>query len=192
MINFLRTAQPLLNKVSTGLLAAASLAAFLNPQSASAVEVFVPGYGLYDIQVQNEFFTDLNPPASSMPWWGNQAAANDFATAAGPELGAQYENLGPFFAWAFVNDTTVYTDAFCNEQPCFDSVGEANTAFSFGPESPSLIGNPDPFTPYPWATATAVPGPLPILGAAAALSYSRKLRNRIKNSKMLPIVSSPN
>lgn len=29
----------------------------------------------------------------------------------------------------------------------------------------------------------AVPGPLPILGAAAAFGYSRKLRKRIKASK---------
>ena len=29
----------------------------------------------------------------------------------------------------------------------------------------------------------AVPGPLPILGTAAAFGYSRKLRKRIKNSK---------
>ncbi|MCT0208012.1 hypothetical protein [Synechococcus sp. CS-1332] len=34
------------------------------------------------------------------------------------------------------------------------------------------------FTPAP----SAVPGPLPVLGAAAAFGYSRKLRKRVKNS----------
>jgi len=33
------------------------------------------------------------------------------------------------------------------------------------------------------ATTEQVPGPLPILGAAAAFGYSRKLRNRINQSK---------
>ncbi len=35
-----------------------------------------------------------------------------------------------------------------------------------------------------------VPGPLPILGIAAAFVYSRKLRKRIKKSKALPVASS--
>ena len=34
-----------------------------------------------------------------------------------------------------------------------------------------------------------VPGPLPILGVAAAFVYSRKLRKRIKESKALPVAS---
>lgn len=33
---------------------------------------------------------------------------------------------------------------------------------------------------YAVGTATAVPGPLPILGAAAAFGFSRKLRKRIQ------------
>jgi hypothetical protein len=32
-----------------------------------------------------------------------------------------------------------------------------------------------------------VPGPLPILGAAAAFGYSRKLRNRIQKSTPSPV-----
>ena len=35
-----------------------------------------------------------------------------------------------------------------------------------------------------------VPGPLPILGVAAAFVYSRKLRKRIKESKALPVASA--
>jgi hypothetical protein len=37
--------------------------------------------------------------------------------------------------------------------------------------------------PNVWADVTEVPGPLPILGAAAAFGWSRKLRRRIKASK---------
>jgi phospholipase/lecithinase/hemolysin len=39
------------------------------------------------------------------------------------------------------------------------------------------------------AVRTRVPGPLPVLGAAAAFGFSRKLRKRIKSSK-LPVVSA--
>jgi hypothetical protein len=38
-------------------------------------------------------------------------------------------------------------------------------------------------TPVPSLTLTEVPGPLPILGAAAAFGWSRKLRKRLKSSK---------
>jgi len=38
-----------------------------------------------------------------------------------------------------------------------------------------------PLVPVP---STSVPGPLPVLGAAAAFGFSRKLRNRIKSSKL--------
>ncbi len=50
--------------------------------------------------------------------------------------------------------------------------------------------NPLPYTPIMKmsvsspANPAAVPGPLPIFGAAAALGYSRKLRTRIKASKV--------
>jgi hypothetical protein len=37
--------------------------------------------------------------------------------------------------------------------------------------------------PNVWADVTEVPGPLPILGAAAAFGYSRKLRKRIKSTE---------
>jgi hypothetical protein len=35
--------------------------------------------------------------------------------------------------------------------------------------------------------ATPTPGPVPLLGAAAAFGYSRKLRNRIQKSTLKPI-----
>jgi hypothetical protein len=35
---------------------------------------------------------------------------------------------------------------------------------------------------YDWSTPTDVPGPLPLLGAAAAFGFSRRIRNRIKAS----------
>jgi hypothetical protein len=36
----------------------------------------------------------------------------------------------------------------------------------------------------------SVPGPLPLFGVGAAFAYSRKLRNRIKTSKMPEVMSA--
>lgn len=44
---------------------------------------------------------------------------------------------------------------------------------------------------YDLGPAQSVPGPLPLFGAAAAFGYSRKLRNRIKDSK-LPVATAIN
>jgi hypothetical protein len=44
---------------------------------------------------------------------------------------------------------------------------------------------------YNLGPAQSVPGPLPLFGAAAAFGYSRKLRNRIKDSK-LPVATAIN
>ncbi len=46
--------------------------------------------------------------------------------------------------------------------------------------STNIVGTPPGNTPPPPAPGDAVPGPLPLLGAAAAFGYSRKLRGRIK------------
>jgi hypothetical protein len=46
----------------------------------------------------------------------------------------------------------------------------------------TLAGSIPSFNLVP--TATSVPGPLPVLGAAAAFGYSRKLRKRIKGSTL--------
>lgn len=80
-------------------------------------------------------------------------------------------------------------DAFCNAAPCVGVAGSADTAFSFGPSNPFC--SPDTFFDYPWATATAVPpaavtGPLPILGAAAALGYRRERRKCINGPSSHP------
>lgn len=176
-------------KASIRLLAAASLMTIVDHQPASALVVDVPGYGTWDIQVQEALFGDLNPPASSMPWWGDQAAANIFAVASGPGFGSVFDNLGPFFAWELeLSGTFVSIDAFCNGAPCFGDTGSADTAFSFVPSGPA--GSPVTLYTFPWATATLVPGPVPFFGAAAAFGYSRKLRKRMKENKAIPVVSA--
>ena len=165
-----------------------SVVGFLGHQPASALVVSVPGYGDFDIQVQETVFTDLNPTVSTtMPWWGSQSAANAFAAAVGPQLGELLFNVGPFFAWE-TSGPNVFSDVFCIGAPCFDvlgvGVGSANSVFSFDSNSPQTP--PQNTARIPWATATqvpttsSVPGPLPLLGAAAAFGWSRKLRGQLK------------
>jgi hypothetical protein len=164
----------------------ASAGVISGPQPASAFVVDVPGYGSFDIQVQQTAFPSLNPPGSQLPWWGNQALANTFATALGSGLGPSFQNLGPFFAWE-ENQSEVGIDAFCIGAPCFGAVGTAGAAASFPIGNP--FGTPDKSTTYTWAVAqalpstTSVPGPLPLFGAAAAFGFSRKLRSRIESRK---------
>jgi hypothetical protein len=152
---------------------------------ASAFNVDVPGYGIFDIQVQQTAFSSLIPPATQMPWWGNQALANRFANAVGSGLGSTFFNLGPFFAWE-ENQGEIGFDAFCIGSPCFDSVGTAGAASSFPVGNPD--GSPSSIDSYTWAVATAVPSttsvpaPLSFFGVAAAFGYSRKLRARIASS----------
>ncbi|MBW4529443.1 MAG: hypothetical protein KME02_02025 [Aphanothece saxicola GSE-SYN-MK-01-06B] len=68
----------------------------------------------------------------------------------------------------------VFQEAFCVVDRCIDS----------GIVQFSAITTPTPSVP-------SVPAPLPVLGAAAAFGYSRKLRKRIKSSKM-PVTSAIN
>jgi hypothetical protein len=78
--------------------------------------------------------------------------------------------------------------------PPIDKVGPVAGRFqSIDCDSQSNCGTSDsdkilggiPTTPPPPAPGDAVPGPLPIFGAAAAFGYSRKLRQRLKAQTMI-------
>jgi len=58
----------------------------------------------------------------------------------------------------------------------FGSATPSQFAFTSGTEQIILRNNPAP-----------APGPVPLLGAAAAFGYSRKLRNRIQKSTPSPV-----
>lgn len=183
--------KPFSKRASAASILCISAYVVFGPQPASALVVNVPGYGSFDIQAQEVAFPSLNPLGSQMPWWGNQGLANTFATALGSELGATYLNLGPFFAWE-ESQGFVGMDAFCIGAPCFGDIGIAGAASSFSIGGPN--GSPDASTPYPWAVATpvpAVPGPIPLFGAAAAFGFSRKLRARIGFRKASGTAISP-
>ena len=113
------------------------------------------------------------PAPGVMPWWGNESLAEQFANAVGASLGFPITGLyGPSFAHK------IETSFF----------GSNVTGEVFTPSSSIAYGYRTDVTGT-YATATlapppaAVPGPLPLFGAAAAFGFSRKLRKRINASK---------
>ena len=104
--------------------------------------------------------------ATLMPWFGDQALADQFAVAVGNAFGKpnppNFGGDGPVFAW-FINE--------------FDVSGQ----YLDFQDIPVLVGvdKTQTFT-YAYVPAAEVPGPLPIFGAAAAFGMSRRLRRRIR------------
>jgi hypothetical protein len=138
-----------------------------------------------------------------MPWWGSRDLADRFASGVGirsldwvQNFGANY---GPFFGYEYAT----YSNPLAG-----GGISAASATFSGIPGSILNDGTINSWrnvfvsdsminsrTQYTWAQATlivptgggstsggtaSVPGPLPILGLAAAFGFSRKLRERMK------------
>lgn len=121
---------------------------------------------------------NLPPAGGVMPWWGNEALAAQFAIAVDAQLGTPNildglsgppagTGAGPFFGYVTNGpDNIMYGYGWVSNY----GVGQG------------VIGFPSGSTSRSWAQVTAVPGPLPVLGAVAAFGFSRKLRKRLQNS----------
>jgi hypothetical protein len=129
-------------------------------------------------------------PGGVMPWWGDSSLATQFSNALGYSLGTPNsietgsagsptnKDVGPYFAYNSIVDKITFQ--------------LSDTAATFHPNPPSpLIFSVDVNTSVTWAQVTqqvtptntsAVPGPVPAIGAFAAFGFSRKLRKRIKLS----------
>ena len=124
-------------------------------------------------------------PGGVMPWWGDSSLATQFSNALGYSLGKPNSietlssagsrtnmDVGPYFAYNSIVDkiTFLLTD----------------TAATYHPNTSPLIFSVDLNSSVTWAQVdpktSAVPGPLPAIGAFAAFGFSRKLRKRIKLS----------
>ncbi|MFN7899696.1 MAG: hypothetical protein ACK5N0_08545 [Synechococcaceae cyanobacterium] len=120
-----------------------------------------------------------------MPWWGSESLASLFAGAVGSSLGAPnglhatLRSWGPKFSFSACDTTCGYLAQYSVE------LTSGSPVVTGGLEPKGLDSNGG--LPLTWARATpqAAPGPLPALGAAAAYSFSRKLRKRIKCSTNL-------
>ena len=161
--------------------ATAALAAIsLSPGSAQAYVVTVGGVqydvttftGTYELNA-SKFATPAN--GGVMPWWeggGTGTLAGQFATQVGLGLGTPNSGTGGDHPFSPSGPAFAYR-LFAGVQNI--RVNSSNTTFS---------ARLDDYTNYTYAQATLytapVPGPLPLLGAAAAFGFSRKLRKRIK------------
>ena len=113
------------------------------------------------------------PPAGQMPWRGDSALAESFATKIGAQLGL------PLFG---VRGTAFAYGTFIGGE-----LGKTNTRFWVyeSTASPNIYASDiEADSDFPYATASltpnpsVVPGPLPLFGAAAAFGMSRRLRRR--------------
>lgn len=131
------------------------------------------------------------------PWWSPATTAGAFQVALGWGLGLPndftpnpYE--GPVFGMKLVsNGYYNQNEGVCIFESCvFGTFLEASINSISGNgllhdvNSPRIYAytNGSPIDP-----PTNVPGPLPLLGAAAAWNYSRRLRKRIKAAQLHPL-----
>ena len=142
------------------------------------VTTFSGGY----YENSSKFETPAN--GGVMPWWNNINLAGTFTAAVSSSLGDE----GPYFA--FETDPTAFGGVGVINQLIYNSSHDGacpGCTAIFGAGKAGIgpgYGGPQ----AGWAQATpytspaAVPGPLPLFGAAAAFGFSRKLRKRIKCS----------
>jgi hypothetical protein len=182
----------------TGVLGAAAILSAPG-QALAANPVTIPSglnAGIYTINfVTGDYNTVKNVvtnPSNSL-WWGDSNLASSLSTGLGssnslpgnlPMLngsftddnGMSFTAAGPLFA--------ISTGSFLGTPTI---TGQASSA-PYSTASNFLLAQSNS-TSFNWAIATkaplpgsAVPGPLPIFGAAAAFGFSRRLRNRISKS----------
>ena len=157
------------------LAAAAAALTLLNATAAQAVVVSVNGKA-YDVSTFTGSYNDntakFMPPADGgeMPWWDDSDMAQAFALAAFEKkeyFGTPNESgtLGPLFAFNY------YPGPAALLFWTYDDVG-------------SVYDSSYPTSTLTFAVAssaaTAVPAPMSLLGALAALRASRRLRQRVR------------
>jgi len=140
--------------------AIASVSAFAAPAHALSVNV---GGQSYNVGTLSGSFSNNASLLQSQPWWGDVLIAADFARAVGTGLGLPNSSgaSGPYFS--------AYDGGISNFSTYIDGTGQLGI---FGVVSSTIASYA--------VTTSAVPGPLPILGAFAAFGFSRKLRKRIQ------------
>ena len=157
--------------------------------------------------VTNSFESEFpSPSTSDMFWWLNSAKSADAATQVGAAFG--FPNVdyslgamsGPWFAYnigsPYVGDLRQNNYAYYMTSKY--TLAGWHTADGYVPmDTHGYYLNE--YRPVVWARSSlvpsggtsSVPGPLPILGLAAAFGFSRKLRKRIKLHKGTSAVSTP-
>jgi hypothetical protein len=156
--------------------------------------------GVYSIQYISGPWSTVGPQViANSQWWGDSNLASTLTVALGNSPTPIFPNPVP--GGSFVGNS--FTDALGNSFPNSNLLFASSTGSFLG--TPLVLGattNGTMYnssgnftvltgTSYNWAVATKaplpgsiVPGPLPLVGAAAAFGFSRRLRSRIKKSAL--------
>lgn len=151
--------------ISAPILTAATLLSS-NPAHAISTTVTIDGFN-YTITTFTGSYDATLFTTNKMPWWSNPQNVDTFITAVGTRLGfPNYNGFGgPFFATS-VSGTDITSRYLVQTTGAISN----NTTPTFVSYTYAILEN-DP---------TPVPGPLPVFGALAAFSWSRKLRSKLK------------
>lgn len=160
------------------------------PGAAHAVAVNVGGID-YDVQALTAAYP-LNPalfalpPTGQMPWWGDDSLASEFAFQVLASLGPGYSNTyGPVFAFSHDDVARTISGITQNieiggENDQLRLEGATALADYLDPTDSSTV-NSYIFAYVPAITppaSSSVPAPLPLFGAAAAVTWSRRIKGR--------------
>jgi hypothetical protein len=175
--------KPLLKAAATASVALGAIV-LIDQKPAEAVVVVYNGNSYNVVASSQASYNSLSATLQNNPWWGNQTIANTFRDLVGQQLG--FPNAG-FFAGSPATPLFAYSES--------GGLVSVSTILNIGNTTPAT---PSPQsglpavagTPFFYAVATLVPppaptsapGPLPILGAAAAFAWGRKIRSQLKNS----------
>lgn len=149
-----------------------------NAANALTVPVVVNGT-TYDVTTFEGSYSNNSSrfTTTEMPWFGSGSLAEQFAIAVGAQLGTPVLGTnGPYFAYSIVFN------------PTFGNTSILSYSYDSSSNPPTVVkSSAGEFFNNTYAVVSAqapsaVPGPLPLFGAAAAFGMSRRLRRRIKLS----------
>lgn len=175
-MNFSVSLRPFLLRHGSAAALTLSSLLLLGSHPAAALTVQVNGTN-YDLEIYSGSYNDqpafFETPAQAgrMPWWGNSALAADFAYAlAGGLSPTPLPADGPLFATAASGSTVLATYYDLSTLGSTDVIHEDIPFSKAGVQTYVVASNP-----------ASVPGPLPIFGAAAGWSFSRRVRRRLSS-----------
>ena len=189
-----------MNRLAVALSLPIGAALLLQANPSQALTVVNVGGTDYDIELFMGSLADFQASGLNIPWFNDIALATNFANAftaidnstvnvmnnpyGDAELGPLFYTLsGPpetFVAWNNDQGGPFYGGVpFTAAYVCGTDPGVQGELQNYDCNSTSLT--------FQWAygnpTASPVPAPLPLLGATAAFSFSRKLRRRVNAQK---------
>jgi hypothetical protein len=172
-------------------LALGTVALLGGPQAMASVQVNVNGHNYTIVSFLGNYLDNTAAfGVGSMPWWGNNSLASEFAQTVAASLGTPnpvgfpITNLGPYFASeTFQVGGNIVTGGLVWDQPVLGS-GVVLNCTSTSVICSSGLAPVTTNAYYATATTAAVPGPLPVLGAVGALGWCRRLRARLRQSRL--------